>query len=193
MPPFSRELSPCLFASIFLSATSILCGTAWSAEDPFVGDWQGEGIVAQVIPLGKNAYQVILLPKFDEKCEPFATITAHRDGDLLRFEQDGYSGAFRDKMCQGMRRVGDSKVTFSMGHVTRPSPTLGAKPPADAIILFDGSGFDQWQVRGSDDPTAAIAWKIIDHAMQVAPDRPRCAATPIAGHQQSVSRLPIAL
>jgi hypothetical protein len=39
--------------------------------------------------------------------------------------------------------------------VTRESPTQGSKPPADAIVLFDGSNLEQWDKEAKLDPKAA--------------------------------------
>ncbi len=42
---------------------------------------------------------------------------------------------------------------------------LGAKPPKDAIVLFDGADFSQWTA-GAD---KTIGWKIVDDYMQIVP------------------------
>ena len=58
-------------------------------------------------------------------------------------------------------------MSFEMEEVTRLSPTLGAEPPADAVVLFDGANLDEWRTGKN----KAAPWKIVrGDAAEIVPD-----------------------
>ena len=124
-----------------ISAFFVLSGRAIAENhpaDPFLGDWQGEKLVAQVIPRGAGKYQINLLPEFDVKCEPLAVVEASVADGVLRFDQDGWKGELKGERFIGQRPVARKTVAFELKRVVRTSPRVGAKPPEGAILLFDG-------------------------------------------------------
>lgn len=65
-------------------------------------------------------------------------------------------------------------VNWPIHSLDRPRPTVVhpggpalVPPPADAVVLFDGSSMAAW--RSGRDSTAAAPWRIIDGALQVVP------------------------
>lgn len=120
--------------------------------DPFLGDWKGRwtagedkhpDIAAQVVPLGSNQYQVVLLEALYQRVPPDAIITATSSEGVLRFDDGFFFGEIKNDQFNGGRR-GDKPGTFILEHFFLKSPSMGAPPPENATILFDGSGFDAW-------------------------------------------------
>ena len=153
--------------------------------DLFMGDWQGSWrlndgsdsgpVVAQVIALGKGKYRANLLEEFDQRVEPIAVLQGpHRDG-VVRFAGSGeYNGitlqikaAIEGNKFTGSFQGQDFAGSFIMKKVIRLSPTLGAKPPAKAVVLFDGKTFDEWKHTGKKPGADSVQWKLIDGAMEV--------------------------
>jgi hypothetical protein len=152
-------------------------------SDPLLGDWQGRWtgkgqvfednplLVAQVIPRGKGQYQINLLPEFDQRCPAYLTLTAAMVDGEVQFEQDGWTATITADRFAGSGLVKGLLGTFELEKVTRLPPSLGAKPPEGAVVLFDGSGFEHWEPVFRGKGAGGVNWTLQDGAMRIRPDR----------------------
>ena len=181
--------------TLFVVTAALTFGAAaQNTVDPFMGDWEGsvsrngpkQSVSVYMIPLGKGRYEARFVADFQERgpCL-FRLRGVIRDGQF-RFVDDIpfdvgritdttdkgvvlaaslWSGELADNSVQGSlagREVGH----FELRKTQRVSPDLGKRPPAGAVVLFDGSNFDQWQ---SGNPGQTVAWKLLpDAVMEVA-------------------------
>jgi hypothetical protein len=79
----------------------------------------------------------------------------------------GWSGELTPERLSG--RAGDAAGgTFELQPVIRLSPTLGAPPPAGAVVLFDGAKLDAWTQPGGQ----PCGWRVADGgALEVVPGK----------------------
>jgi hypothetical protein len=152
--------------------------------DPFMGDWQGTfkqrnlktstPMVAQIVALGKGRYHASLLPAFDARTSPIAGLEAVFTtgakslafigwGDVSDYCGPDWTGAIEGGEFRGSVPARNGGP-FVLRHVVRLSPTLGAKPAAGAVVLFDGANLDQWEIPGKLGPLGArpAKWTIKD-------------------------------
>ena len=166
-----------------LTLLALLCGAAtWTsaaveeavdsrfktvAPDSTMGDWQGTpGYVAQVVPTEPGQYEAHIFHAFDEvDAKPVAILK----GAPTALSGDGWSGAIAD----GHFKAGKDGDHFDLQHITRKSPTDGAKPPAGAIVLYDGKNLDAWAKKQGKDwlkEDGPAKWKILaDGSLEVVP------------------------
>ncbi|HLX63702.1 MAG TPA: DUF1080 domain-containing protein [Planctomycetota bacterium] len=75
------------------------------------------------------------------------------DGDKTVFEKP-YAATLSGDTLSGKTDKGEA---FECKKVMRVSPTMGAKPPAGAIVLFDGTSLDKWTGGGQIDERKFIS------------------------------------
>jgi len=106
------------------------------------GEFAGDKLGAQVIALGNDTFRVVFhnggLPGAGWDKSPKFEIEAKRDGDKVSFEKEAWKATLTKDSLSGMGGRGK----FELKKLTRQSPTLGAKAPAGAVVLFDGSNCD---------------------------------------------------
>jgi hypothetical protein len=125
------------------------------ADFKFQGEYAGAKLGAQVRALGNGAFRTMFfaggLPGngWDGKTiiqkspstDDSTPADARLEGNKVVIEQV-YRG-----VCDGRTLTGqtDTGTKFKLKRVTRRSPTLGARAPAGALVLFDGKNLDEWQ------------------------------------------------
>ncbi len=101
---------------------------------------------AQVIALGDGKFDVVLLQKglpgagWDAKTR--VMLKGETKDSLVELTGTNFKGTIKDGVLSG---TAEESVKYEGKKVERTSPTLGAKPPEGAIVLFDGTNTDAWQ------------------------------------------------
>ena len=109
---------------------------------------------AQIIALGGGTFHSVFLPGglpgdgWDAKTRienaGHWQADGKTDGDKTAFEpaagKTGYTATISGETLSGKTDKGES---FELKKVMRQSPTLGAKPPEGATVIFDGSSLDE--------------------------------------------------
>jgi len=105
---------------------------------PLQGEYAGEGLGANIVALGDGNFRLVTfkggLPGAGWDVSAKTEAEAKRDGDVVRFKDLA-------ELKGGVLTIGAT----SLKRIERHSPTEGAKPPAGAIILLDGSNADAWK------------------------------------------------
>ena len=109
------------------------------------GEYVGEGCGAQVIALGGGKFHIVGwskgLPGTVADVEKTVELEALREGEKVVFSGSGWKGAIEG----GQVKATDAEGTaYVLKHTLRESPTAGAKPPAGAVVLFDGTSAEAW-------------------------------------------------
>ena len=158
-------VKPCIsrIAAWTLAPASLLCAQIVALEPeqagadfPFQGEYQGEitgadgarqAFVAQVSAFGNGSFRGVFFPggfpgSPGHQAAGRVQIMGTKSGDKVAFSGSGLTLAISGAALTG---TGPGQGTVSLAKVTRTSPTLGAKPPAGATVLFDGNGLATWK------------------------------------------------
>ena len=118
-------------------------GPDFVAQGEYKNDWGG----AQIIALGEGNFRMVTypggLPGAGWKLEGKTEAPGKRDGDKVIFTgENGYRAELADGKITITTANGGP---YTMEKTERTSPTIGAKPPAGAVVLFDGTSADAWE------------------------------------------------
>lgn len=109
------------------------------------GEYAGPNSAAQVVAEGKGRFAVAAyrggLPGAGWDGKPPVCLQAISADGQASVKGDGYDGSISGGVLTLKPASGEAE---ELKRVERASPTLGAKPPEGAVVLFDGSNTDGW-------------------------------------------------
>ncbi|MBI2826394.1 MAG: DUF1080 domain-containing protein [Planctomycetia bacterium] len=126
-------------------------GPDYKIQGEYVGELHGDDGAAkvgvQIVALGEGKFDGVLYPGglpgagWDQSAGRQSYAGAMKDGAAV-FDAGGTVG----KAAGGVLTVtdADGKKVGELKRVDRQSSTMGAKPPAGAVVLFDGTTADKW-------------------------------------------------
>ena len=101
-------------------------------------------VEARVVAWGHGTYKVYVRQSLDGGKVAKVELDGKPVGDTLRFRGKAEGAEWAASYTDGaIRGTVGKDGTWELKRVVRQSPTLGAKPPAGAIVLLDGKTFDE--------------------------------------------------
>jgi len=169
-----------------VTVSALFCGAVWAAET-VMGKWEGEWVssvegggklTAQVIAEGDGNYRAVLEAYVGEAEPVRGTMQGKREGDRVEFKGTVDAGEALGGVYNCTGQVVGEKFTgrysgqddqgrFEMRRVLRLSPTLGAKPPEGAVVLFDGKDLSKWVTKDN----KPNPWSLVEGAMEIFPGK----------------------
>ena len=116
------------------------------------GEYQGETaegkkVGAQVIALGDGKFRLVGYPGglpgdgWDTNAK-IVSAEGQLENGVLKVTKDNHTATIADGK---LTLTHDGQASCELKKVERKSPTLGAKPPSGAVVLFDGKNADEWR------------------------------------------------
>lgn len=106
-----------------------------------------ESVAIQVIALGEGQFGAVKfyggLPGEGWRKPRKFELSGTRSADSLWLSGESYDAQIIGSKMQLIAK--DGRIAGELQRVERVSPTMGARPPAGAIVLFDGSGTTHWK------------------------------------------------
>ena len=131
-------------AGVFTSAAE--AGPDFQVQGEYQGTAGGKGkLGAQVVALGDGKFDVYFLagglPGAGWDTKGRVKVPAKTVGGKTMLTGKGWSGTIADGKLTV--KAADGAVS-TLERIVRKSPTLGARPPSGALVLFDGKNADEW-------------------------------------------------
>lgn len=167
---------------ILIHSILVTAALADGGIPPFMGDWEGgwvdapkkdgnaknnPGLVARVIGLGNDRYEIQMMEEFDKRAAFIVKTEASWKNGKLSFNTDGFVGEITNTTFSGKKQSEDFSTAFALKRIHRSSPTAGLKPPRDAVVLFDGSNLDAWR-HGEGE---SVTWLVKDGYFEILPKK----------------------
>ncbi len=129
-----------------IATTVAAAGADYLVQGEYLGTAGGKQLAVQVIAQGDGTFLAVFEPgglpgdgwNGTERFE----VEGKASGDTATFGQVGWHGVLTGPTFTGTT---DAGAAFTLKKVTRVSPTMGAKAPAGADVLFDGANTDAWK------------------------------------------------
>lgn len=119
-------------------------------QGEYVGEVDGKKFGAQVVALGKGVFQAYLfsggLPGdgWDGKEKVEVPAQGKRNGNRVEFGGSPKGGMLIEEGILTIHNADDNKIG-ELEKIVRQSKTLGQMPPANAVVLFDGTSVENWK------------------------------------------------